>query len=398
MLAQLSTATLIGVAGYPVRVEVDLAKGLPALTVAGLDDAAAFQARDRIRAAFGNAGCDWPDRRITIALSPADLPKHGAGFDVPIAIGLLAAAGLVSTRALAGLWAVGELGLGGDLRPVRGVLPAALAARQGGAGLLLVPRGNLAEAALVPGVPVAGAGSLAQVAGWLGGKGTLDAPGGSRPAAAPAVVEDLADVRGQPLARRALEIAAAGGHHLLLTGSLGAGKTMLARRLGGLLPELARDEALEVTQVLSAAGLLGGDAGLVTTRPFRAPHHSISVAGLVGGGSRVPRPGEVSLAHLGVLFLDDLPEFARAAVEALRRPLEAGEATVVRSGVSLRFPARFQLAAASNPCPCGYLGDGERPCRCGPSVIFSQGKWQLSEQQRCVVHGVQDVAADRRFR
>ena len=264
--------------------------------------------------------------------------------------------------ALEGLWAIGELGLGGDVRAVKGVLPAALAARRSGARLLVVPQANLVEAALVPGLRVAGAASLEQVGEWLAGRADLSRPG-ARPEPPVSAVEDLADIRGQLQARRALEIAAAGAHNLLLTGPPGAGKTMLARRLPGLLPPLDQDEALEVTQVFSAAGLLGPDAGLIRVRPFRDPHHAISVPGLVGGG-QVPRPGEVSLANHGVLFLDELPEFSRAACEALRQPLEEGEVTVSRAMTSVRFPARFALVAAANPCPCGHLGDVRFACRC----------------------------------
>jgi magnesium chelatase family protein len=302
MLARLATAALVGLTAHPVGVEVDIGRGLPTVTVVGLGGTAVLEARDRLRAAFGNTGYEWPDRRITVSLPPADLPKQGSGFDLPIAIGLLAAAGAVPPAALDGLWAIGELGLGGDVRAVKGVLPAALAARRSGARLLVVPKANLAEAALVPDLRVAGAASLGQVGEWLAGRAELGRPG-PPPGTPVPPVEDLADIRGQRQARRALEIAAAGAHNLLLTGPPGAGKTMLARRLPGLLPPLEQDEALEVTQVFSAAGLLGPDAGLIGTRPFRAPHHAISVPGLVGGG-QVPRPGEVTLANLNVLSLD----------------------------------------------------------------------------------------------
>jgi magnesium chelatase family protein len=362
MLARLATAALVGLTAHPVGVEVDIGRGLPAVTVVGLGGTAVLEARDRLRAAFGNTGYDWPDRRVTVSLPPADLPKQGSGFDLPIAIGLLAAAGSVPPTALEGLWAIGELGLGGDVRAVKGVLPAALAARRSSARLLVVPQANLVEAALVPDLRVAGAASLAQVGDWLTGRADLGRPGPPPDTPVPPV-EDLADIRGQHQARRALEIAAAGAHNLLLTGPPGAGKTMLARRLPGLLPPLEQDEALEVTQVFSAAGLLGPDAGLIRIRPFRAPHHAISVPGLVGGG-QVPRPGEVSLANHGVLFLDELPEFSRSACEALRQPLEEGEVTVSRAMTSVRFPARFALIAAANPCPCGHLGDSRFACRC----------------------------------
>jgi magnesium chelatase family protein len=374
MLARLATTALVGLAAHPVGVEVDIGRGLPAVTVVGLGDTAVLQARDRIRAAFGNAGFDWPDRRVTVSLPPSDLPKHGPGFDLPIAIGLLAAGGTVPVAALEGLWAVGELGLGGDLRGVRGVLATALAARRAGARLLLVPCDNLAEAALVPGVRVAGARSLGQVGEWLRGGGALDAPARPGPVAPdPVEAEDLADVRGQPLARRALEVAAGGGHNLLLVGPPGAGKTMLARRLPGLFPELERDHALEVTQVLSAAGLLRPDAPLATARPFRAPHHATSVPGLIGGGSPVPRPGEVSLAHLNVLSIGSYlskrhgvrsrpPDPGMAAVPrrlGMTRQARRGEPTVSRlasspdwwdqdSGARRRGDRRAEAAAARN--------------------------------------------------
>ncbi|HVB26809.1 MAG TPA: ATP-binding protein [Mycobacteriales bacterium] len=397
---------VVGVVGHIVEVEADLASGLPALTLVGLPDTALLESRDRLRAAVVNSGVAWPSRRITLNLSPASLPKAGSGFDLPLAGALLAAAEMVPAAGLARRVLVGELGLDGQVRPVRGVLCAALAAARSGRNRLVVAAVNAAEAGLVPAVTVecvhslrgllallrgeppgadgawgeplpTGAprrvtspGCLAGVSGVSGvSEANLDAADAAPPdpTAAAVAVPDLRDVAGQPLARRAVEVAAAGGHHLAVIGPPGAGKTMLAARLPGLLPDLDRRSALEVTAVHSVAGILPPGSPLIVRPPFADPHHTASVAAIVGGGSGLPRPGAASIAHRGVLLLDEAPEFGRGVLEALRQPLESGTITVHRAAGAVRFPARFLLVIAANPCPCG--AGGPRLCCTCPSTV-----------------------------
>ncbi|HET7314786.1 YifB family Mg chelatase-like AAA ATPase [Salinisphaera sp.] len=365
-LATVYSRAQTGLIAPPVAVEVDLAGGLPQLAIVGLPETEVKESKDRVRAAITNSGYQFPTRRITVNLAPADLPKEGGRFDLAIALGILAASGQIPADALSGHEFLGELSLSGALRGVRGALPATLAAAAAGRRLVL-PADNGGEAALAGDDTARTASHLADVATTLAGGETQWRTPSPEPAKNAAAVPDLAEVRGQPQAKRALEIAAAGGHSLLMIGPPGAGKTMLASRLVGLLPPLTRDEALEVAAIASISG--GGfDPALWGARPFRAPHHTASGVALVGGGP-TPRPGEITRAHRGVLFLDELPEFDRRVLEVLREPLESGHIVISRAARQAEFPAAFQFTAAMNPCPCGYQGDASGRCHCTPERI-----------------------------
>ncbi|MFJ3322824.1 YifB family Mg chelatase-like AAA ATPase [Streptomyces griseus] len=391
--ARACSVALVGVEGVVVEVQADLEPGVAAFTLVGLPDKSLVESRDRVRAAVVNSGAEWPQKKLTVGLSPASVPKSGSGFDLAVASAVLGAAERIDPAAIADVVMIGELGLDGRVRPVRGVLPAVLAAAEAGYEQVVVPEQSAGEAALVPGISVLGVRSLRQLIAVLCDEPVPEEPADDqgRPDAmlaglmipgtglgaglAPAAARgdghrpDLADVAGQPRPRRALEVAAAGGHHLLFSGPPGAGKTMLAERLSAVLPPLTRQESLEVTAVHSVAGILPPGEPLVSRAPYCAPHHSATMQSLVGGGNGIPRPGAVSLAHRGVLFLDEAPEFSGKALDALRQPLESGHVVVARAAGVVRLPARFLMVLAANPCPCGRHTLTGAGCECPPSVV-----------------------------